>query len=244
MSRIALWLCLLFLSVFAFADDDEEISPAAPLPASTWQGTYSIDFAKGKLGIITIEVKGKDAPKARYFSVDSKKWKPSELKREQYLASFPKAPEIKVVDFRPAEIHGTTATFKPTYEKCEDAEGGGAPTCNEYSIAIGSRKVELPLKDSCQFGCNVVSADQWGEQLWLGLGAMGEEKPEEIGLQVFDLKTMKRVHRRDGSLPYVIRKDPVENAVWVGGSQGVYRYDKKFKVTRSCMFKDSSLLCR
>jgi hypothetical protein len=245
--RIGFWACFLVLSLSAFADDDDEgIAPAAPLPPTSWQGTYAIDFAKGKLGVITFAAKGKHSLSARYFSVDLKKWKSSELKADQYASAFSRSGlgEIKSIDLRPTEIQGTGGIFRPTYEKCEEQENG-PPSCNEYYLTIEGKRTELPLKDSCQFGCNIVSADKFGSQLWLGLGSMGEEKPEEVGLQVFDLKNMKRVHQREGSLPFVIKKDPAGNAVWVGGAQGLYRYDSKFKVTRACsIHSDASLVCK
>lgn len=154
-----------------------------------------------------------------------------------------KFPEAKMTIEVPVNYYGdSTVTaqngigYKVKYSACSKT-GETDNICMRLAITIDKKIINIDLKSSkiCD-GCKVIAVERWGNNLWMSFAFRNEYEPDGHGVHVLDIKKKKIIGsiKNRFDLFTVIKKDPIKEIMWVAGSSGLYGYDSKINLVRSC----------
>lgn len=184
----------------------------------------------------------------RFYQFDIKKWKlGKELTKKEYENLPALKNKTKKMHYNKQNekeyfisSRGTRFEYKP--KKCKNGEEGG-PFCSEIEIYFNKKKLIVDCEKLSSGDCGYLKEiDEWGEQIWLGLSSVGECSEYGEGLYVFDVKTLKLLFSAakptDHSFLNVksITPNVEENSIWIDTDDGVFVYNKKFELLKTCKF--------
>jgi hypothetical protein len=125
------------------------------------------------------------------------------------------------------------------YADCEPQDEGG-PICKRQFIIHHGDRWQLDTRKQCPLGCSVLIANKWNDQLWIGLGSLGELDWYDHGIQVYDLRTKKLIFADSRApFPLFLRLDPSRETMWLAGRQ-LWGFNEKFGIVRKCVPSRSS----
>lgn len=215
---------------------------------------YNLSFQKNKIGIVldidrtSSDFSAKES--LRYAVYEANKIKI--LSAQDFKAEFPEVKKIEIFnrDYSPPDekIEDTKGNlYKIKYSKCESPEEGDT-ICTKVSIKVDGKDILLDLtKDGIsKSGTKIVSIERWGNQLWMGFAQRGENSLYGDGVGVIEIssgKLIKKIYNQrsvntalDDARPLatIIKKDPEQEVMWIGGSYGLYSYDQKMNLIHTC----------
>lgn len=206
-----------------------------------WKRITSLGFQNNKLGITLYQgdfIQDRKGP--YYYEIDPKNLSIELLSKIEYKDKFGANESLgdEVLSWGSGPDTILTSSkdkFKTEYSNCT-SEGEGSEICKDNFLIHDGKRMKLDVQKECTFGCNVLIAEKWGEQLWIGLGSLGEYEWHAIGVQVYDLKTQKKVFNLTGGLPSIFKIDTQNNVIWIATNKGLQAIDSNFKIVHNVFF--------
>jgi len=205
----------------------------------------AVNFREGAVGVVVLEQAGGTTISTSFFEFRSKSGEVHKLGRSEYKSLFPEFEAKKLATLPEwgeppqAVVTSDGDRFETEYTDCEPQDEGG-PLCKGQFIIHHGDKWQLDTRKQCPVGCSVLIANKWNDQLWIGLGVLGEFDWGGFGIQVYDVRTKKLIFA-DSRAPIsaLLRLDPSRETMWLAGRL-LWGFNEKFVVVRKCVPSRSS----